>query len=199
MKLSPGVLSITLLFAGCCSQDKGMFVLVPDVNGNIGAITVSNEAGSTTLTQQGETTFIEDPTTQPEASTLTSKEDIRRLFSEALKAEPPQPAIFRFSFKSGSEELTQDMMGVLDQAVQEVSKRDSLDISVNGHTDTTGDANYNMMLSLKRANAIRDMLIERGVNKNHLTTDYHGEGDPRVKTPDGKSEPHNRRVEVIVR
>jgi len=55
------------------------------------------------------------------------------------------------------------------------------------------------MLSNRRARAVTDLLIEKGIDKDQIETTSHGEENPIVKTEDNVSEPKNRRVEVFVR
>ncbi|GAA5217669.1 hypothetical protein GCM10025776_23240 [Corallincola platygyrae] len=71
-------------------------------------------------------------------------------------------------------------------------------VTVIGHTDSTGDENYNQDLSLRRANAVGDYLLSIGVPEGRLRTLGRGEYDPIVSndTPDGRAQ--NRRVEVFV-
>jgi len=71
-------------------------------------------------------------------------------------------------------------------------------IVVVGHTDRRGTDAYNLDLSLRRAEAVRSALIERGVEPDRIDTVARGEWDPAVPTADGVAEPANRRVEVFV-
>ncbi len=70
-------------------------------------------------------------------------------------------------------------------------------VSLNGHTDTSGDADYNMKLSERRATKVRDLLATYGVPDEWMTVYAFGETDLNVPTPDGVKEPKNRRVEVF--
>ena len=70
---------------------------------------------------------------------------------------------------------------------------------VVGHTDTAGDKNYNLSLSKRRAAQVSNLLVDRGVRREHIYTTSHGEENPLVKTKDNVHEPLNRRVEVVVR
>jgi len=54
-------------------------------------------------------------------------------------------------------------------------------------------------LSLQRAEAVRAMLIQRGINSSFLRAVGRGEREPLIPTADEQAEPRNRRVEVIVR
>ena len=72
-------------------------------------------------------------------------------------------------------------------------------IEVNGFTDRSGPADYNMQLSVRRANAVAAELVRRGVPRNEIVTRGFGEENNLVPTADGVREPQNRRVEIILK
>jgi OmpA-OmpF porin, OOP family len=72
-------------------------------------------------------------------------------------------------------------------------------IEVNGYTDTSGTPQYNMGLSIRRANAVKAELIKDGVPAAAITTQGFGETHLLVPTGPGVREPQNRRVEIIIR
>ncbi len=72
-------------------------------------------------------------------------------------------------------------------------------IEVAGHADRSGTDRYNMGLSIRRAQAVADELVRDGVARESITTQGFGERQPLVPTADGVREPHNRRVEIILR
>ncbi len=72
-------------------------------------------------------------------------------------------------------------------------------IKATGHTDTSGPETYNMALSLRRANAVKDALVRDGVPANDISVVGLGESQPLVKTADGVREAQNRRVEIVIR
>ncbi len=74
-----------------------------------------------------------------------------------------------------------------------------MDVSIIGHSDTVGKAEANAALALKRAQAIGDLLKEKGLKVEALSIESHGESNLLVKTPDETPEPRNRRVEVSIR
>ncbi|MGH6661495.1 MAG: OmpA family protein, partial [Rhodospirillales bacterium] len=57
---------------------------------------------------------------------------------------------------------------------------------------------YNMALSRRRAEAIEQGLVRRGLDRDHVTLIAYGEQRPRIATPNGMREPLNRRVEIVV-
>lgn len=183
-----------------CSTHKSLFVLVPDDNGEVGSIEVSNPQGSVTLTEAGQTAEVKSATSRVTvADEAMSDQEIQEVFGDALAVVPQPPRIFTIQFMSDSAALDAASRDLLDDVAKEISSRDSRDISVNGHSDRTGDSEHNRRLSLKRAETVRDRLAVLGVDPNQIAVAYHGEGDPVVPTEDGVAEPRNRRVEIIVR
>jgi len=72
-------------------------------------------------------------------------------------------------------------------------------IKATGHTDTSGPDTYNMALSLRRANAVKNALVRDGVPERDISVVGVGESQPLVKTADGVREAQNRRVEIVIR
>jgi len=72
-------------------------------------------------------------------------------------------------------------------------------IEVNGFTDRSGPADYNMGLSQRRANSVAAELVRRGVPRNEIVTRGFGEENNLVPTAYGVREPQNRRVEIILK
>ena len=66
------------------------------------------------------------------------------------------------------------------------------------HADRSGPENYNMALSLRRANAVKDALVREGVPATAISVVGKGETQPLVPTADGVREPQNRRVEIVI-
>ena len=89
-----------------------------------------------------------------------------------------------------------------DRARQAAAARSSTGVTrieVNGFTDRSGPASYNMGLSQRRANAVAAELVRRGVPRNEIVTRGFGEENNLVPTADGVREPQNRRVEIILK
>ena len=67
---------------------------------------------------------------------------------------------------------------------------------IAGHTDAAGSAGYNQSLSLRRAHAVTDFLVNfAGVNPRRLAVE--GYGESLLKYPDAPESGQNRRVEII--
>jgi OOP family OmpA-OmpF porin len=83
----------------------------------------------------------------------------------------------------------------LNRGLEVLKMNPTMKIEVQGHTDSKGSDQYNLDLSQKRANAVRDYLISKGVDADRLTAKGLGESTPIATndTPEGRAE--NRRVE----
>ena len=78
------------------------------------------------------------------------------------------------------------------------NKKDLSNYIVFGHTDTKGSDEYNLRLSIKRAEAIKQILISLGIDENKISVLGKGESDLAIKTPDNTKHPANRRAEVKI-
>lgn len=72
-------------------------------------------------------------------------------------------------------------------------------ISIEGHTDNTGTANYNRILSQRRANAVADILMNNGVPPARLYAVGRGENEPVASNLSATGRAQNRRVEIVIR
>lgn len=73
-----------------------------------------------------------------------------------------------------------------------------LALEVEGHTDSVGSDEYNMNLSERRANAVRDYLVQQGVNPSTIQARGLGESSPMASNDNAAGRQQNRRVELIV-
>lgn len=182
---------LTLFVLAGCGQT---IVLMPDLDGHVGQVVVSSKTGETvTLDQANQAVKGKD-----QVSVLSDKE-IESTFGEALAAQPIPTARFILYFLSGSDSLTGESVKLFPGIMQAYMIRHSTDVSVIGHTDAVGDEAYNYRLSVKRAEKVKRMLIDNGMDSESIETVSHGEENPLVPTPDGVAEPKNRRVEVLIR
>lgn len=185
------------LIAACGHQE--MVVLVPDPGGSVGQITVSNAAGTVSIDQANYATEVSDSTTPPTPPTLKTATEIENTFGDVLNRQPPPPVHFTFYFKSDSEQLLAKSRDKLPDIIEAIDKRMPTRVSVVGHTDTMGDKTYNLNLSMRRAVAVKDLLVSNGIDPGIIDVSSHGEENPLVKTADNVANARNRRVEVVVR
>ena len=178
---------------------QALIVLLPDPGeGTVGRAVVSNPAGTADLTAARESTSV-SPNQPPAPVTVLSEADVQRIFGAALSALPPAAQHFILYFRFDSDELTDESRALVPQVLQAVKGRPFPDVGIVGHTDTTGPAAINVELGLRRAIAIRSLLVDAGVAAALIEATSHGETDLLIKTADEVFEPRNRRVEVTVR
>lgn len=178
---------------------KNVFLLLPDAQGRVGAVTVTNAGGVRTLDTAGQATRVRDAQSAPTVPQVLGQAEIEGLFGAALITEPVPPMHFNLYFEADSTALTAASRDDIPRILDAIRERSSADTSVTGHTDTLGDPKRNFELGLRRAMAIGSLLAAAGVDPGLLDIGSHGETNLLVPTPDGAAEPRNRRVEVTVR
>jgi outer membrane protein OmpA-like peptidoglycan-associated protein len=113
---------------------------------------------------------------------------------------PPAPAAaapsYMVFFDWDRSDLSGQAQATIRQAANAWKAGGSPHITAIGHTDTSGPADYNMALSLRRATTVKNALIQQGVAANAIDTTGKGETELLVQTGDGVREPQNRRVEI---
>jgi outer membrane protein OmpA-like peptidoglycan-associated protein len=95
--------------------------------------------------------------------------------------------------------LTDRARDTIGLAAQAYRQKGGARVTATGHTDTSGPDDYNMALSLRRANAVKDQLVHDGVKPEDISVVGLGETSPLVPTGDGVREAQNRRVEIVIR
>jgi opacity protein-like surface antigen len=115
---------------------------------------------------------------------------------------PPPPAVappsFMVFFDWDRSNLSAQALNTIKQAADAFRAKGNARITATGHTDTSGPEAYNMALSLRRANAVKDALVRNGVPAQAITVIGMGEKGLLVPTADGVREPQNRRVEIVI-
>ncbi len=101
-------------------------------------------------------------------------------------------------FKTNSADFTKKTYPVLEAIVVIMQKYPASRFRIEGHTDSQGSAEYNQKLSERRANAVRDYLISKGISADRLEAIGYGETKPIATNRTAAGRAKNRRVEIIL-
>jgi OmpA-OmpF porin, OOP family len=139
--------------------------------------------------------FFSKPTYlgEPRGICIGTEEECR-----AKAPPPPRPGLDLYiNFELDSAELTQDARTKLAEFAEALKdgRLASRSFVVEGFTDATGTAAYNLTLSERRAQSVTDFLVANGVEPSRIRAVGKGQSEPRVPDP---YDPINRRVEMRI-
>jgi outer membrane protein OmpA-like peptidoglycan-associated protein len=101
-------------------------------------------------------------------------------------------------FDTGSSSLSPQSMTTIRQVAADSKTTGNATVTLSGHTDTVGSQDFNMALSQRRADAVRNALVREGVPAAAITTGAQGEASLPVQTADNVDERRNRSVDIAV-
>jgi outer membrane protein OmpA-like peptidoglycan-associated protein len=183
----------SVLVTGCASE---RIVLLPSADGHASAVVVRNSQGEQRLDQP----FAENVRRSSHQRVKKTKSDlVQKLYGATLAAQPARSNRFMVFFDEGSDVVSPASLNEIELAKAEIGKRVASEIMVIGHTDRSGSAEANEVLSQRRVDAVRVLLLAAGVPEADIETASRGEREPLVPTADGVADPMNRRVEISVR
>jgi outer membrane protein OmpA-like peptidoglycan-associated protein len=163
------------------------------------AIVVETNAGSVIVDKPGGYVNISSKDEKPSEVKIMSQKEIDTKFKSAIVSTPLKPIQVLLYFKSGSNELTDASKEKLPQILKDIQERMPCDVNVIGHADTMGSKDYNVKLSLERANSVKDWIISQSVDLLNMKVESYGESDLLIQTGENVSEEKNRRVELLIR
>ncbi len=188
-----------MLIASVLNNPVTTTVVLVDNGKNHNAIVVKTEKGSVVIDKPNHYVELISRDAPPGTIKVMPKDEIDKRFDSVIKAIPPKPISVLLYFKNNSNELTDESKAKLPEILSYIKERVPCDITVIGHADTKGSEEYNIKISLKRAQMVKKWILSQNVKLNSLSVESYGESDLLVKTADNVSEAKNRRVELLVK
>jgi len=101
-------------------------------------------------------------------------------------------------FTSGQATLLPEAYSRLDQVADVLLTTRECNLSIEAHTDSHGAESYNIELSQRQANVVRNYLVQREYQSDHVQARGLGEGNPIADNASAEGRARNRRVEIII-
>ena len=101
-------------------------------------------------------------------------------------------------FRSAESTLLSSAQVKLDQVAKALLDVRARNLIVEGHTDSRGSTSYNQDLSQRRADAVRDYLVQRGYPADRIQALGKGKGSPIADNASPEGRANNRRVEIVI-
>jgi outer membrane protein OmpA-like peptidoglycan-associated protein len=137
-----------------------------------------------------------------QAATAALRAQLLQQLNEVLQTtDTPRGLVVNMAdvlFETGKYALSQDAKLKLAKLSGIIQAHPGLNLAIEGHTDTTGSADFNMKLSQQRADTVRDFLISQGMSPDTITAKGMGEDNPVADNSTAAGRKQNRRVEIIV-
>lgn len=137
-----------------------------------------------------------------QAATAALRAQLLQQLNEVLQTtDTPRGLVVNMAdvlFQSGKYALSQDAQLRLAKLTGIIQAHPGLNLAIEGHTDTTGSADFNMKLSQQRADAVRQFLISQGLSPDTITAKGLGQENPVADNSTAAGRKLNRRVEIIV-
>lgn len=131
---------------------------------------------------------------QMEAATAGTGVKVTQTPDNRLKLDIPSD----ISFDVGRADIKPNFRAVLDTFASGLAKNPAANITIVGHTDSSGTDAINNPLSLNRAASVRDYLVTRGVASSRFAIEGRGSREPLVANDTAANKARNRRVEIFV-
>ena len=189
--LAPALLSL----AACAPATR--VVLLPQEGLPTAAVTVQARQGQVVLDQPYAVAEVASSGSVDTAQ--TDAKQVEKRYGHLLSVQPAAEQRFTLLFMPGGAQLTPESSAALADVLARATERPGGEVIIIGHTDRVGSVESNDTLSLQRAQAVRQLVIDRGFDPNRVEAVGRGEREPVVQTADEVEEPKNRRAEIVVR
>lgn len=168
---------------GYGGEEIKFYVIRSKDKGNIYIQFTSNNAG-------GKLNILQEEAFKQTITKVTADEIVKDLTEKGK-------SILYINFDVDKSNITAEGKEVVTQIAEALQKDKNLKISIEGHTDNSGDASHNKKLSNDRGNSVMNALITNGIDKARLTAKGFGSENPLVANDSEENKAKNRRVELV--
>jgi outer membrane protein OmpA-like peptidoglycan-associated protein len=166
------------------------------------AAAAASEAAAKQAALQAEEQAARDEAARAQAATAALRAQILQQLNEVLQTtDTPRGLVVNMAdvlFETGKYALSQDAQLKLAKLTGIIQAHPGLNLAIEGYTDTTGSADFNLKLSQQRADAVRAFLISQGLSADTITSKGLGQANPVADNSTAAGRKLNRRVEIIV-
>lgn len=105
---------------------------------------------------------------------------------------------YHIQFDSGSDNISSSSYKMIDEIFSSAVIAEGLKLGIYGHTDNAGSDNINIALSERRANAVKEYLVKKGISVAQVETKGFGAAQPVSENTTAQGKAKNRRVEIVL-
>lgn len=103
----------------------------------------------------------------------------------------------QINFETAKADIKPESQYIIDQVVELLNDDETLNVSIEGHTDNVGSAASNKTLSENRAKSVMNAIIAKGIDKSRLSAKGWGQEKPIADNKSEEGRAKNRRVEIV--
>ena len=157
---------------------------------------VSSDQGG--VEQQGETALGDEMQSLNTAAAGPSEPETPQDGQQAALPSRTLPDTYIVHFVLNKADVTREGVEIIEKVAANARAMSITRLILTGHTDRSGDEAYNIDLSKRRADAVKAAFVALGFDAKEIAVKAKGETTLLVPTDDGKFEPKNRRVEIVL-
>ena len=164
----------------------------------------SAPSGTFSTTGEANTTWTAPDQEGTVPLTVTAEDSRGARATSTVNVQVVRPAQKTYTFQDvhfdfDKYNLKPEALKILDEAVTTLRENPDLRVTIEGHCDSIGTAEYNLALGERRANAARDYLVNRGIAASRMETVSYGEERPKADNSTEEGRALNRRASLVVK